>query len=533
MDQEVVRTKNYSKCSKMRQIQSEENYQTFTYQTRLVIDESTAKILDNCAKTFSCIERRLFADISAGKIAADLKSEYLKKYQITARHFNAIRVQIEGKISSIKERQPQLIVEVGSKIQAVIKTIKKLEKKPATDKLHQKKRLLFNLQQKEKQLKLDQEVGKVRLCFGSKNLFRAQFNLEANGYDSQEEWLADWHKARSNSFFLMGSKDESGGNQSCTATLCEDGSLSLRLRLPDCLVNEKGKYLDIPGIRFAYGHQKIVDCIKSCEIRKQCQKLGDPNYKQYGLPISYRFKRDEKGWRLFVSIPIEHSKVVTSTQQGVIGIDINANHLALTETDRFGNPLIRKSIPLNTYGKSQNQTKALIGDVCANIVDYAKEKRKSLVVEDLDFQKKKTQLKEQSFSTHSRMLSSFAYKSIKNTLKARAWKNGVQIAEVNPAFTSLIGRVKFSKRYGLSIHHAAALTIGRRHLKFSERVPRHLEDIPDGKGGHVALSLPARNENKHLWSLWKSIDRNLKTVLAAHFRAKKTRSSSCKPAPAT
>jgi IS605 OrfB family transposase len=517
----------------MRQIQSEENYQTFTYQTRLVIDEATAKILDNCAKTFSSIERRLFADISAGKIAADLKSEYLKKYQITARHFNAIRVQIEGKISSIKERQPQLIVEVGSKIQAVIKTIKKLEKKRATDKLHQKKRLLFNLQQKEKQLKLDQEVGKVRLCFGSKSLFRAQFNLEANRYDSQEEWLADWHKARSNSFFLMGSKDESGGNQSCTATLCDDGSLSLRLRLPDCLANKEGKYLVIPGVRFAYGHQKIVDCITSCETRKQSQKLGDPNYKRYGLPISYRYKRDKKGWRVFVSVPVEHSKVVTSTKQGVIGIDINANHLALTEIDRFGNPSISKSIPLNTYGKSQNQTKALIGDVCANIVDYAKEKGKSLVVEDLDFQKKKTQLKEQSFSTHSRMLSSFAYKSIKDNLKARAWKNGVQITEVNPAFTSLIGRVKFSKRYGLSIHHAAALTIGRRYLKFSERVPRHSDSIPDGKGGHVALSLPARNENKHLWSSWKSIDRNLKTVLVAHFRAKKTRSSSCKPVPET
>src|SRR5580658_9186268 len=155
--------------------------QTFTYQTRLVIEESTAKILDDCAKTFSPIERRLFADISAGKIAGDLKSEYLKEYQITARQFNAIRFQIEGKISSIKERQPQLIVEVGSKIQGVLKTIKKLEKKPTSNKLHQKKRLLFNLQQKEKNLKLDQEAGKVRLCFGSKNLFRAQFNLEANG----------------------------------------------------------------------------------------------------------------------------------------------------------------------------------------------------------------------------------------------------------------------------------------------------------------------------------------------------------------
>ncbi len=507
-------------------MQSEE-YQTFTYQTRLMIEDSSAKILDDCARTLSHIERKLFADISAGKIAADLKSEYLKKYRITARHFNAIRVQIEGKISSIKERQTQLSVQIEQKIQCVQKTIQKLEKKAQdTNKLHQKKRLLFNLQQKQQCFKSDQETGKTRLCFGSRRLFRAQFNLVANGYINREEWLKDWRKARDNSFFLMGSKDESSGNQSCTATVASDGSFSLRIRVPNCLADKHGKYLLFSGIHFQYGHQEIVNTLKSCEIRKQFQKLKDPNYKFYGLPISYRFKLDEKGWRVFVSVPIPRSKTVTSPQRGVIGVDINSNHLAVTETDRFGNPVNNRSIKLNTYGKSHNQTKALIGNACAIIVEEAKETGKSIVIENLDFQKKKTQLKEQSFSAHSRMLSSLAYNSIKSILKGRAWKNGVEIAEVNPAFTSVIGRVKFSKRYGLSVHHAAALTIGRRYLKVSERVPRHLEFIPDGKGDHVALSLPVRNEDKHVWSSWRIINRKLKTVLAAHFRAKRIRSSS-------
>src|ERR1700734_2584648 len=98
MGQEVGKIKNYWKLSKMQQMQFEENYQTFTYQTRALIKPSNMKILDECATIFSHIERRLFADISLGKKATDLKSEYLKKYQITARHFNAIRTQIEGKI---------------------------------------------------------------------------------------------------------------------------------------------------------------------------------------------------------------------------------------------------------------------------------------------------------------------------------------------------------------------------------------------------------------------------------------------------
>jgi len=357
--------------------------------------------------------------------------------------------------------------------------------------------------------------------------------LEANGYASHKAWLNDWKQARNDSFFLMGSKDENSGNQSCTATLTPDGNLSLRIRLPDCLATEQGKYLVLENIHFQYGHQEIVKALRSCEQRKQLQKLGDPNYKYYGLPISYRFKRDEKGWRVFVSVPMATCKPATSTRQGVIGIDINANHLAVTETDRFGNPINKKSIPLNTYGKNKNQAKALIGEACVSIVKEAQEKGKSLVIEQLDFQKKKAQLKENNVTKHSRMLSSLSYNSIKDNLQGRAWKYGVQIAEVNPAYTSIIGRVKFAKRYGLSIHHSAALTIGRRYLKFSERVPGHLDCIPDGKGNHVALSQPVRNGDKHVWVQWRIIDRELKTVLAAHVRANSVRSSSSKPAPET
>jgi secreted Zn-dependent insulinase-like peptidase len=46
------------------------------------------------AQLLSSIERHLFRDLSSGKEASALKSEYLQKYQITARHFNAIRIQL-------------------------------------------------------------------------------------------------------------------------------------------------------------------------------------------------------------------------------------------------------------------------------------------------------------------------------------------------------------------------------------------------------------------------------------------------------
>jgi hypothetical protein len=117
------------------------------------------------------------------------------------------------------------------------------------------------------------DLKKISLCFGSKHLFQQQFHLQENGYQNHEEWLAKWQFARNNSFFLIGSKDESQGNQSCVATVEEDKRLTLRIRLPNVL----GKYLLIPHIEFGYGHDRILHAL------------------QEGKAISYRFFRDEKG----------------------------------------------------------------------------------------------------------------------------------------------------------------------------------------------------------------------------------------------
>jgi len=46
---------------------------------------------------------------------------------------------------------------------------------------------------------------------------------------------------------------------------------------------------------------------------------------------------------------------------------------------------------------------------------------------------------------------------------------------------------------------SAALCIGRRFLGISEKMPQGQKDIPDGKGGHVTLDLPARTRSRHVW----------------------------------
>ncbi len=491
------------------------NDSMFTYQTRLNITEEQESILSQCANLLSVVERSLFKDLSRGMKASDLKSSYLLRFGITARHFNAIRIQLEGKISSIEELQKDHLKEIRGRIVLLKEAIEKCSSRKAFT-LHQKKRKLASLESKCASLEENLSLGKIQLCFGSRSLFRAQFDLTANGYSSHHEWLQDWQSKRSSSFYLLGSKDETAGNQTCSATLQEDGSISLRLRLPDALSNDS-KYLTLKNVRFSYGHEAIVHAVH----RNLAKKLSENSS---GVAISYRFKKDLKGWRVFVSLSRSKPAPITCEGIGVIGIDINCDHLAIVETDRHGNPLQQKRLALNLNGKTQNQIKALIGNAAKEIISWSLRTRKPIALEKLDFQTKKTELSSLKNAKYARMLSSFAYKAILLQIKSRAWRYGVYVTEVNPAYTSIIGRVKFAKRYGLSIHASAALTIARRFCKFSERLPRHPELVPDGKGAHVTLPLPERNRGKHVWALWRQVRKKLSVVLAAHFRAMRNRS---------
>ena len=294
----------------------------------------------------------------------------------------------------------------------------------------------------------------------------------------------------------MGSKDETSGCQLCVATVQDDGKLTLRLRLPDALAERHGKYLVLKGIHFNHGHAQVLAALQSDE----------------GQAISYRFKRDRKGWRVFASVKHQPVEVVTDRRLGAIGVDVNVDHLAVSETDYSGNWQRSWTVPLVTCGKSRRQSEALVGDAVAGIVAVAREVGKPLVIENLDFSKKKDQLEGES-PGRSRMLSSFAYGSMKTHFLSRGYREGVEVCEVNPAFSSVIGRVLFMERHGLSVDQAAALVLARRSIGCSEGIPDR-RVCPDGLGGHVAFRVPARKRVKHIWTLWGAVSGQLKRALA-------------------
>ena len=491
----------------------------FTYQTRICGNEDA---LAAYADLYGSLQRRLFADVTAGHTASSLKSEYINRHAISARMFNALRVTLEGRMSSAKESQQLHGDTLGGLIARANRQLKSLSRKGELHQVHHKRRRLENLRHRLQKVSEDIAGGRLRLSFGSKKLWRAQHDLEANGYGNHAEWLSDWRDARSGEFFVLGSRDETAGCQLCVATIADDGSVTLRLRLPDCLTGENGKYVVIENVRFGYGHEHILAALQSnADYRKYRRQHGDGAVRKSGLgqAISYRFKRDARGWRVFVTTKMVSAPVVTDRRLGAIGVDLNADHLAITETDRSGNYVNAFSVPLVTYGKSAHQAEALIGDAVAGVVGYACQVRKPIVIERLDFQRKRAALEGES-PGRSRMLSSLSYGKVKAYLLSRGYRQGVEIYQVNPAYSSVIGRVKYMERYGLSVHQAAALVLARRLLSCREGIPR-LRTVPLDNGGHVTFRVPVRKRVKHVWSYWAAVSRQLGPALAAQHRLAK------------
>ena len=510
---------------------SSEGYlaQTRSYQTRIAgyegIDRSVGDAaLSAYAALYGKVQHKLFADVAAGESAVSKKSEYIEKHGIPARMFNAVRITLDGKVSAVRQSQLLQLDSLRRRVSRAEKRVLEAEQGCQWRQVHGKRRRLANLKFRLSGLEADLAAGRVRLCFGSKKLWRKQHHLEQNGYASHEEWQQDWRDVRSNEFFVLGSRDETAGCQLCVASVNDDGTLTLRLRMPDGLAESHGKYLVVPNVRFAYGHEKVLAALGSnTEYAVYRREHGEKEARvtALGQAISYRFKRDAKGWRVFATTELPEVEVTTDRRRGAVGVDLNADHLAVVETDASGNYVKAWRVPLVTYGKRHHQAEALIGDAVAGVVEYARGAGKPLVVERLDFRQKKAVLEGES-RKYSRMLTSFAYGKVKAYFISRGYREGVEIIEVNPAYSSVVGRVKFMERYGLTVHQAAALVLARRLLGCSERIPSR-RVCPVGNGVHIAFTVPARKRVKHVWTYWGAIAGQLRPALAAQHRLGKRR----------
>ena len=101
----------------------------------------------------------------------------------------------------------------------------------------------------------------------------------------------------------------------------------------------------------------------------------------------------------------------------------------------------------------------------------------------------------------NQVLSTFAYQKMTSLTESKSDKYGIAVKKVNPAFTSQIGKTKYMKRYGLSVHESAAFVIARRGMGFKEKVPHSLKKL-----------IPDNRINRHHWSHWRFLHSRIKKI---------------------
>ena len=186
-------------------------------------------------------------------------------------------------------------------------------------------------------------------------------------------------------------------------------------------------------------------------------------------------------------------------------------------------------------GMNSDQRRAAMGDGVKQVVERARASSKPIVIERLDFREKKARL-EGADPSRARMLSALAYRGFDSMLRAAAFRAGIEVIAVNPAYTSVIGAVNHAARLGINVHVAAAFAIARRGLGLRERpfaayvsstCPNGIAAVPARNGGHVTFALPARNRAKHVWTQWAAVRSSQSAAHVGHFR-----SGAAKAAPA-
>lgn len=271
-------------------------------------------------------------------------------------------------------------------------------------------------------------------------------------------------------FFLVGAKNETCGNQACQW----DGN-NIKIRVPSCLEAKFGKYV----------YSQIGG------FERKNNRLPEQGAK------TWHFYKKENKWCVALQFtPTAVKQQSKDINYGALGIDLNPGSVGWAYCDKDGNLKAKGKIPMK-MGLPKGKQDAQIVKAVSELQRLANAYACPIVCEELDFSTKKEQLRERE-RKYARMLSGWAYKRFFDFLTRILGNRGIELVTVNPAYSSVIGLVKFSRMYGLASDESAALAIARRGMRLSEKIPHSI---------NAYLSV---NDQKHIWSGWNKLNRLLK-----------------------
>jgi IS605 OrfB family transposase len=300
-----------------------------------------------------------------------------------------------------------------------------------------------------------------KLVFGSRELFEKLKKKHLTG-KRREKLRQRWEERR---YYYLYSRGEKSKN----------GNLNLRF------VNLDNQW----HLRINLGNSEYVLAKVIRDAKRKGDKWIDWTWRlleaeKSGEWFAYNVRLKVRNGKFYAQVSWEEKTVqpVITKAYGVMGIDINAYpfHLALAYVPTDGNLEKFERIDLREMeGKTQNQREHIAWHIARQVVERALESGKAIVVEDL--QKVPKGRRGDGLAKLRRKLHKWAYRSVLEKIEVYARRMGIQLIKVNPAYTSVIGKLKYAPIYNIDKDVAGAYVIARRGLGFEEKLPKNYREL--------------------------------------------------------
>ena len=445
----------------------------FTVTTELKLNKEynqlVGKYISDYIELFNKIQRLTFHRIKNyyiknGKITQEDKNiiyaQLKEEFNLTTRAIDAIMSNMLGRYEAIKELKKFEQKSLERKISTLEKELTKLKDerilqrinlkndyknfnfikyKNLKIKIYWKQNRLNTKKQKLKNLENEIESGKYKVCFGTKKLLQKDYKEFVKKRDSEI-------------YFLGRAGEKSCNNNFQVEYSSKTNQFYFRIR----------KEIDLENDKFVYGKF-------NCNNKNHTNLLKNL-LRTKESALTYRIKVKDNKVLLQIIYNFEHNKdlCITRNSYGVVGVDFNKGFVSVSETDKYGNLINTFNIDYQ-YSKG-NQTTNDFQVIATKLKDYCLNTGKDLVIEKLDFTKKKDNLISKRGKKYNEMLSTFAYSKFDSIITSKCAKNRIFLHKVNPAWTSWIAKQKYCPKMKLNIHSGASYVIARRGMLLKDKV---------------------------------------------------------------
>ena len=306
-------------------------------------------------------------------------------------------------------------------------------------KIYWKQNRLNTKKQKLKNLESEIETSNYKICFGTKELLQKDYSKFVKKRDSEI-------------YFLGRAGDNACNNNFQVEYSSKTNQFYFRIR----------KEIDLDNDKFVYGQFYLKNKIYTNLLKNLLRTKESA--------LTYRIKIKDDKVLLQIIYNYKHNKdlCITRNSLGVIGVDFNKGFVSISETDKYGNLINTFNIDYR-YSKG-NQTTNDFQYIAKRLKDYCLNTGKDLVIEKLNFNKKRDDLISKKGKKYNEMLSSFAYSIFDTIITSKCAKNRIFLHKINPAWTSWIAKRKYCSKMKLNIHSGASYVIARRGMFLKDKI---------------------------------------------------------------